>query len=356
MNSALSRAGAGMSGEKASLITEYKSPEQSDETGVVVIGRNEGERLIACLKSVTGATRRVVYVDSGSTDGSPEAAAALGADVIRLDMSTPFTAARARNAGFRHLQETGAPRFVQFVDGDCVVAEGWIEKATRFLGETPEAAIASGRVREKHPERSLYNALADREWAAAPGETEICGGIALVRAEAFISAGEFREGLIAGEEPELCVRLRAKGWRIFRLDEEMARHDIDMTSLGQWLKRARRAGHAFAEVSHLHRGEPEQIWARETIRPLFWTALFLATLFGGAFIHTAIFLLGSAFPLQIARIALRDRPPTAQSWAYASLTMLQKPWEAAGAVQYWAGRFGGGRSKLIEYKSSSTAE
>ena len=35
----------------------------------VVIGRNEGARLIACLDSLQGQVRRVVYVDSGSTDG-----------------------------------------------------------------------------------------------------------------------------------------------------------------------------------------------------------------------------------------------------------------------------------------------
>lgn len=44
----------------------------------IVIGRNEGQRLIDCLGSLLGQVRRVIYVDSGSSDGSVEAARARG--------------------------------------------------------------------------------------------------------------------------------------------------------------------------------------------------------------------------------------------------------------------------------------
>ncbi|MGB0911952.1 MAG: glycosyltransferase, partial [Phaeobacter italicus] len=50
--------------------------------GAVVIGRNEGQRLIDCLTSMRGQVARIVYVDSGSTDGSQDAATALGAEVV----------------------------------------------------------------------------------------------------------------------------------------------------------------------------------------------------------------------------------------------------------------------------------
>ena len=62
--------------------------------GVVAIGRNEGERLRRCLNSVVGRGHTVVYVDSGSTDGSTELARELGADVVELDLSLPFTMAQ----------------------------------------------------------------------------------------------------------------------------------------------------------------------------------------------------------------------------------------------------------------------
>lgn len=321
----------------------------SGVVGVVVIGRNEGARLVACLESAIGTGRRVVYVDSGSTDGSMKSARDLGAEIVALDLGKPFTAARARNAGYARLKESCAPEFVQFVDGDCEIAEGWIEKAASFLAARPGVAVVCGRRREKFPERTVYNRLVDREWATPVGEALACGGDALMRAEAFDAVGGFREGLIAGEEPELCVRLRATGWAVHRLDAEMTRHDIDMTSLGQWLKRARRAGHAFAEVSSIHLRAPERIWAAETLRALLWTGLGLVSVLGGVFVHPLLFLLLLAFPAQVARIALRDRPVTRDSWIYAALIMLQKPWEAAGAVQYWL-KGGKGASRLIEYK------
>jgi len=327
-----------------------------NDIGVVVIGRNEGERLIACLKSVIGDGRRAIYVDSGSTDASMERAKTLGADVVALGMATPFTAARARNAGYARLKNDGAPEFVQFVDGDCELAPGWLEEAAQFLRDNPTVAIASGAVREKFPERSIFNRLCDREWAAPAGDAHYCGGNALVRAHALESAGGFRDALIAGEEPELCVRLRAKGWTIRRLAADMARHDAAITSLGQWLKRARRAGHAFAEVSSIHRGKPEQIWVFETRRALALTGLAALGLFGGLIAHASLFLILAAFPAQIARIALRDKPTTAESWAYGALLTLQKPWEAAGVLQYWLARLGNRASMIIEYKKTSSEE
>jgi GT2 family glycosyltransferase len=318
--------------------------------GIVIIGRNEGARLVACLKSAAGEGRRVVYVDSGSTDGSVDAARALGADVVALDMDKPFTAARARNAGAQQLDAQGAPELIQFVDGDCEIAVGWIETAMAFLSANPKIAAVCGRRREKFPERTIYNRLVDREWASPIGETQACGGDVMMRANVLADVGGYRDGLIAGEEPELCVRLRQAGWGIHRLDAEMTAHDIAMTTLGQWLKRARRAGHAFAEVSHLHHGKPQQIWAREVLRTIFWTGLGIAGLLGGAIVHPAVFFILLAYPLQFTRMALRDKPVTTDSWAHAALIMAQKPWEAAGAAQYWLARLSGKDRRIIEYK------
>ena len=122
--------------------------------GAVVIGRNEGARLKRCLASISDATA-LVYVDSGSSDGSAKMARDRGVDVVDLDMSIPFTAARARNAGFAHLQDKFPDlHFVQFVDGDCELAKGWTERAARFLESRPDVAAVCGRLRERYPEKS----------------------------------------------------------------------------------------------------------------------------------------------------------------------------------------------------------
>ena len=54
--------------------------------GVVAIGRNEGERLKRCLESASNAAQ-VIYVDSGSTDGSLQWAKQAGVDAVELDVS-----------------------------------------------------------------------------------------------------------------------------------------------------------------------------------------------------------------------------------------------------------------------------
>ena len=195
-----------------------------------MIGRNEGARLVACLASLTGQVRRLVYVDSGSTDGSVMAARAAGAEVVVLDMALPFTAARARNAGLAVLADA-PPEFVQLVDGDCAVQPGWIAAALAGFAAHPAAVVLCGRRRERFPEASVYNALADREWNTPIGPALTCGGDALMRFDAVQTVGGYDPRLIAGEEPDLCLRLRAKGGEVWRIDAEMTLHDAAMTKI-----------------------------------------------------------------------------------------------------------------------------
>ena len=239
--------------------------------GVVIIGRNEGERFRRCLASLDPAARPTVYVDSGSTDGSPAYARKLGVAVVELDLGVPFTAARARNAGLDRLRATAADaEYVQFIDGDCEVDSGWIDLATKTLDERPELVVACGRRREQRPDATIYNRLCDLEWDTPVGEAQACGGDALMRVAAITAVGGYRPDLIAGEEPELCVRLRANGGTIVRLNAEMTRHDAAMTRFGQWWKRNVRAGHAFAEVSSLHAGSPFGIWKKDVHSNWVW--------------------------------------------------------------------------------------
>lgn len=311
----------------------------------VAIGRNEGARLIRCLDSLNAAGfRHVVYVDSGSTDGSIAEAEARGAEVVRLDLSQPFTAARARNAGVAALP-AGAD-FIQFIDGDCELVPGWLSRAAGFLADNPAVAVACGRRREIAPQASIYNRLIDREWDTPPGQARSCGGDALMRARAFAEVGGFDPGLIAGEEPELCVRLRQAGWSIWRLDTEMTRHDAAITRFGQWWRRTRRAGHAYAEGAALHGAPPEAHNVAPLRRALSWgLALPLVAILGGILIHPVLFGLLLAYPAQIARLWWRDG-----DLARAAFLTLGKIPEALGALEYGWKRLTGRKARLIEYK------
>ncbi len=308
----------------------------------VVIGRNEGARLIACLAALQGQVRRVIYVDSGSQDGSCAAARKAGAEVVELDMAQPFTAARARNAGLARLRGDG---FVQLLDGDCTVDPGWIPAAAAFLETHPKVAVVCGRRRERHPEATVYNHLCDLEWDTPAGAAKACGGDALMRRDALAQVGGFRDDLIAGEEPELCLRLRRKGWDVWRLDAEMTLHDADIRQFSQWWKRSRRAGHAFAEGAHLHGAPPDRHWVRETRRALFWgPGLPVATLVLMLFSPWAALLL-LIYPAQVLRLAIRSG-----DGAVALFTVLGKFPEAQGVLQFHLGRLLRRKSRIVEYK------
>jgi glycosyltransferase involved in cell wall biosynthesis len=320
--------------------------------GIVIIGRNEGERLRRCIQSVIVPDRLVVYVDSGSTDGSPQTARSLGAEVVALDMAQPFTAARARNAGFERISTLGhEPTYVQFVDGDCEVLPGWLTAAQHFFETRPQAAAVCGRLRERHPQASLYNHLCDLEWQAPAGKSRSVGGNAMLRTTALQASGGYRDDLIAGEEPELCVRLRQSGWQIWRLSDDMALHDAAMTRFGQWWKRAVRSGHALAEGASLHGAPPERHNMQEMHRSLMWGVTFPFVIITCSILfHPAWVLLALIYPAQWLRLALRDdiKQPI-HRWR-ALFFVLARFAEVQGIAKFWVNRLLRRRAKLMEYK------
>jgi glycosyltransferase involved in cell wall biosynthesis len=323
----------------------------SNPVGTVVIGRNEGERLIRCLSSIVLEMQCVVYVDSGSTDDSIAAAERLGIIVIRLDMTRPFTAGRARNEGFDALRTLQPEvQYVQFIDGDCELVHGWIEAASTFIDQRIDVAVVCGRRRERYPELSVYNHLCDLEWNTPIGEALSCGGDSLMRVDAFAAVGGFRPQLIAGEEPELCLRLRNNGWKIWRLDQEMTRHDAAMTRFSQWWTRAVRSGYGCADVSWFHRASIANVYRRETISAILWGGILPLAIALGAFIYPAVLGVAVIYPVQVCRIAFKRGPMKSESWIYASFMMLAKFAAFYGILKFFWRRRTNRSIKLIEYK------
>ena len=304
----------------------------------------------------------MVYVDSGSSDGSVAMARDMGVEVVDLDLSRPFSAARARNEGLERLLAVAPDvQYVQFVDGDCEIVEGWIDRARRELDEHPEAAAVCGRLRERHPERSVYNRLADLEWNTPTGEAKACGGIAVIRVAALRQVGGFDPGLIAGEEPELCVRLRQNGWKIFRIDAEMALHDMAMTRFRQWWKRTARGGHAFAEGAAMHGRPPERHYVRETRSILAWglvaPCLCLALAWPTRGASLALLLVGYAWLFwKVYRYCRRGRGwSPADARAFAFFVVVGKIPGAVGVLRYWLGRVSGKRSRVVDFRGPIAA-
>ena len=320
-----------------------------NDIGFVAIGRNEGDRLERCLRSVLEISRKVVYADSGSTDGSPELAERLGAAVIRLPPDGKLTAARGRNAGYDLLkQQHPNCRAVQFLDGDCILQPGWIESAVSFLAANPKVAVVCGRRFEACPEASIYNAQCDREWDTPVGEASECGGDALIRCEAYDQVSGYRSDLQAGEEPEMTARMRAAGWKIWRIDAPMTEHDARILSLRQWWRRTQRGGFGYAQVWTSTKDLPRPLYARQLRSALVWAVLVPILLVLVAIVarQAAILLaLPMVYAAQWWRIA--HRTAGNKRCTAAALILLAKFPEALGAARYLLA----GAVRVPEYKA-----
>ena len=325
---------------------------------VVVIGRNEGERLGRCLESVLGMhhegwTYELMYVDSGSTDGSVALAESLGGAAMRLETQRP-TAALARNAGWQ--QARG--EFVLFLDGDTVLAPEFVAASLAEFAES-SVGVVWGHRREVHPERSVYNRVLDLDWIYAPGFTPFCGGDALFRRSALVESGGFDDGLIAGEEPELCRRLLGAGWRILHVDRPMTGHDLAIGRFSQYWRRGMRAGHAFAEVAERFAASDASFWSEEVRRnrnrAFALAGAAVVAVFAGAALRSWWPLAGFAagFALLVGRTAWKARWKSKDAGTlllYGVHSHLQQIPIFAGQMRYRRDRREGRRSGLLEYK------
>lgn len=318
--------------------------------GAVVIGRNEGERLKACLTSLAPLCRRVVYVDSGSTDGSTAFARSLGITVLELDPADPFSAAKARNAGFQALLAGGPIDLVQFVDGDCVVMADWLKAGAAALAANSRLGLVTGWRSERYPQASVYNAMCDVEWHRPAGDISTCGGDMMVRAQAFAAIGGFNPAVIAAEDDEFCLRLGKAGWTLRRLPVSMTLHDAAMSQFSQWWKRSVRNGHGFAQLGDMHpphlKRERLRVWLYGPILPL----VFLV----GYFTTPWISLLAvAAYALSFTRTA-RDlnRKGLGRRLAIkqAALLTLSKLPNLLGMLTYYRRSWTGRDMRIIEYK------
>jgi len=340
----------------------------SAQLSVVIIGRNEGQRLETCIRSVQAvhhATKiaEIIYVDSASTDDSVARAAALGTKVLTVYPEYP-AAAIGRNAGW----QTAIAPFILFLDGDTILNSDFISVALEKLAD-PQVAVVWGHRREINPQTSIYQRVLDLDWVYPPGISTFCGGDALMRRTVLEEVGGYDAQLIAGEEPELCQRIRAKGYIILHIDQAMTLHDLAITRSSQYWRRAVRAGHAYAEISTLLRQRAQNLPSEERKQPILWQHESLKNLLHANFLMD-IFLIGilgsviftSIIPVIISMtifVGLSLRSAWKARWKsnnllsvllYGFHSQFQQIPIFIGQLQYHYHHILGKRRQLIEYK------
>lgn len=336
--------------------------------GAVVIGRNEGPRLLRAIEALTPHVACVVYADSGSNDGSVEGARARGARVVSI-ASPPFTAARGRQEGFEELlRAMPGLQYVFFMDGDCIVDPAWMTRAAAFMDANVRAGAISGRRREEFPNASSYNELIDVDWDAAAGPADYPGGDSFCRVEAIRQIGGWSVDLIAGEDPDLGFRLRDAGWEVHRLADEMTLHDVRMTRFGQYWKRAVRAGYCYLEVGWKHRRGTGRWWLSRVrssvlyamVLPAIWLAgvamaIVVTPWWMGVGVVSLVELVYARLLWVLYRRCRRQGMRGELAMRYAVLNVVCKWANAWGSLKYLLSRARGKRTSIIEYKGQTTS-
>ena len=339
-------------------VMKDRALENLPTLSVVIIGRNEGARLVRCLDSVralrgvTGAVE-IIYVDSASTDDSVNVAQASGAQALVLRDERP-TAARGRNAGWRAAR---AP-FVLFLDGDTILDPDFVARALpRFADD--KVAVVCGQRREIAPGNSIYNRVLNLDWVFQAGEADYCGGDALMRRAVLQELDGYDASLIAGEEPDLCCRMRLRGYVILQTGEPMTGHDLAITRWSQYWRRAVRTGYAYAQVARRFRHTAQPLWSAEVKHNLLRggallliaTSGFAATLWQRSPWPLLLVLL--FLTLLILRTTLKTRwkaPQLTTRLLYGAHSHLQQIPIFIGQLMFWRDQLTQRRRALIEYK------
>jgi GT2 family glycosyltransferase len=308
--------------------------------GVVIIGRNEGEHLVRALGSIGAQAGAVAYADSESTDDSVAIVRERFPATLVVEMRAaerPLSPSRGRNEGYaalrRRLPEL---RYVQFLDGDCELDPRWLSTAAGYLEAHPEVGVVAGRLRERNRDRNAFHRLADMEWDQPAGEVNDMGGIMMVRVDAWERVGGQNPDIPAAEEREFCWRVIDAGYKVLRLADDMALHDIDMASLVEWWTRSVRTGHAYAQGWWVHR---DRWHLKHLLSYLAYGAALPGAAVGGAplTLGASLWLL-AAYPrlwrrIEQARLARGDSPDDAR--LYAAASVAGKLAGAMGVAQFF---------------------
>jgi GT2 family glycosyltransferase len=228
----------------AALEIDSSRPDLS----VIVVTHNRSDLALATLESARAATGALdvqwLVIDSGSTDGTPEAIEEQFADIrVRRCENVGFAAANNRAL------ELARGRYVLLLNPDVEIVSGTFAELVQVLDSRPSVGVASviqqgsdgelqhtirgfpspwralgealalpwGDSREEQPQEASYREERSADW--------LVGAFLLARAEAVAQIGGLDERFfLYSEETDWCYRAREAGWDVRHLPQMVVTH------------------------------------------------------------------------------------------------------------------------------------
>ncbi|MDA2327532.1 glycosyltransferase family 2 protein [Bacillus cereus] len=207
-----------------------QSEKLSPVFSVIVIAKNEEKNIERCLKSIAGVfselnySNEIILVDSKSSDCTIKIASDLEINnlkIIKISESTIYNAALGRNIGSKR----AVGKYLLFLDGDMKLYKDFLETGLKELNEKACAGligirddlILNEKLKTSQVIKNKYNIKTLKV-------AQHFGGALLIKKDAFDEVGGYRNYINAFEEPELYVRLKSKGYKIYEVPEKMIDH------------------------------------------------------------------------------------------------------------------------------------
>lgn len=193
--------------------------------------RNGASTINEAIKSIIAQDfphkmMELILVDDGSQDSTPSL---LQSYASKIDISTKVF--RTFWKGLGHARNTvvdnATGEYILWVDADMTLSSDYVTRLVDFMDRNPKVGIAKGRVSLERAKNALatletYSRAAGKmvDYNSEKTLSKAVGtGGSVYRLATIRQAGKFDENLRGyGEDWDLEIRVRARGWLIFTLD------------------------------------------------------------------------------------------------------------------------------------------
>lgn len=204
---------------------------------LVVIGKNEANNLEDTFNAILKMDYppekiEIIYVDTGSADKSVQIATQYAHRVF-VEQSRWPTSGLARNRGLIEAKH----EIIHFIDGDISISKDYLKQAVnRIL--LPEVDAVTGYFVEKRTDK-FFNRIMDIRRDGINHQERFCestnGGGTYLKSKLLLVNG-YDERILKGQESDLGIRYREKGFRILFIDQIQGVHNFDINSVVDFMR------------------------------------------------------------------------------------------------------------------------